>query len=145
MSKKSVIELMRKDGLYLKDTATKGRGVFCLYDIKAGEELEITPALILDEHDNDKAEDTLLNNYVFTTGKISAGMRKSLGIKKLADTSCVIMGVGSFCNHADDVPNAEIAWQEDNGSLYYTLQATRDIPKGTEICTSYGDTWFEER
>ena len=40
MAHKKII-LKRKPGLYLKDTGTKGRGVFCTTAIKKGEELTI--------------------------------------------------------------------------------------------------------
>ncbi len=136
--------LSRKQGLYLEDTLTKGRGLFCTDDIVADEELEVTPAIILNEQDNEHAEETILNDYVFTTGKISKALRDKHQIKKMGRTSCVVMGIASYCNH-DEEPNAQVVWQESNGSLYYVLQATRDIPAGTEICTSYGEGWFETR
>ena len=136
--------LDRRPNLYLKDTETKGRGLFCLDDIVTGEELEVTPALILNEKDNRQTDKTLLLNYVFTTGDISKEMQKKSRIKKLEDTSCVIMGIASYCNH-DESPNAEVIWEETDGTLYYTLRATADIPANTEICTSYGDTWFDAR
>ncbi len=143
MTEKRVL-LDRKQNLYLKNTARKGRGLFCSDSIAAGEELEFTPALILHEQDNLRAEKTILNNYVFTTGKISKKMQTELRIKKPAKTSCIVMGIASYCNH-DETPNAEVVWQERNGTLYYILQATADIPPDTEICTSYGDDWFDNR
>lgn len=138
-------ELHRKPGLYLKDTKTaKGRGVFCTHDIEAGEELEVTPALILNDADTELADQSVLLYYTFSTGKLSKSLREKSGIRKLDKTSAVIMGVASFCNH-DESPNAEILWEEIDGSLYYTLRATAFIPKGVEICTTYGDSWFSER
>lgn len=136
--------LNRKAGLYLKNTETKGRGLFCVDPVAAGEELECTPAIILNEKEQQVIEDTILFNYVFSTGKISKEMRQKLNIKKLGDTSCVVMGIASYCNH-DETPNAEVVWQERDETLYYVLQATRDIPAHTEICTSYGENWFENR
>jgi SET domain-containing protein len=54
------------------------------------------------------------------------------------------MGLMSYCNHSEK-PNAEIVWEEKLGTVYHTLQVTRDIPKHTEICTSYGAGWFDDR
>lgn len=139
-----ILKLDRKPNLYLKHTETKGRGLFCLDAIYEGEELEITPALILHEADNQMAEETILLNYVFTTGQISKTLSQQAGIKELEETSCVVMGIASYCNH-DENPNAEVIWEEVDGSLYYTLRATSDIPANTEICTSYGEHWFDER
>lgn len=139
-----MIQLNRKPDIYLKKTGTKGRGVFCRHALKAGEELEVTPAIILNERDNALIEKTILLDYAFMTAELPDTMSKKLGIKNPEQTSCLIMGIASFCNHAAQ-PNAEIVWEESGGTVYYTLRATRAIPKGTEICTSYGDDWFTER
>jgi hypothetical protein len=66
------------------------------------------------------------------------------GVKSVADSSAVIMGLMTFCNHGRK-PNAEIVWEEIDGTVYYSLLATRAIPKNTEICTSYGHGWFRDR
>ena|SRR5690606_10261123 len=145
MSAQKALKLDRKNNLYLQDTGTeKGRGVFCTTAIKAGEDIEVTPALILNEAANEHANKTILSNYVFVVGNISKKLRQKSAIKNVKETSCVIMGIASFCNH-DENPNAEILWEEREGSLYYILRATRDIPANTEIVTSYGDDWFDER
>ena len=136
--------LDRKKGLYLKNAGVKGRGLFCTSNIKADEELEVTPALIMNDKDNAHTDKTMLLNYVFTTGKISKRLRERAKITDMDKTSCIVMGIASFCNH-DQNPNAEVVWEERSGTLYYILRATRRIPKDTEICTSYGETWFDER
>lgn len=142
---KNVVKLKRKEGLYLKDTRTeKGRGVFCVTPIKKGEVLEITPALILNEKDTDTVDKTFLVNYTFTTDELSKSLRKKAGVKKHKDASSVVMGVVSFCNHGEK-PNATVLVQEKHGTLYYILKAIRDIPKHAEICTTYGDGWFDDR
>lgn len=138
-------QLPRKEGLYLKHTGgVKGRGVFCTKAIKKGEVLEVTPALLLNETETDAVDDTHLVNYTFVTGTISAKLRKKAGIQDTDSASSVLLGVMTFCNH-DEHPNAEIQWEEEDGTVYYTLVATRSIPKNTEICTTYGDGWFEDR
>lgn len=141
---KSKTILKRKKGLYLKAAGHKGRGVFCTDNIAAGETLEVTPALILNEDATNRVDKTILSNYTFVTGGISKNMRKRSKVKKPADCSSIVMGVASFCNHGEK-PNAEIVWEEQGGSLYYTLKATRRIPKNTEICTTYGKGWFDGR
>lgn len=138
------IFLDRKPGLYLKVTASKGRGLFCTADIKQGEELETTPAIILNETEHRRAEKTLLHDYVFGVEELSKKGKMKRGVRKIEDASCVVMGIASYANH-DEKPNAEVVWEERDGDLYYSLQATRDIPAGTEICTSYGESWFEDR
>jgi len=143
MPEKNII-LERRKGLYLKDTGAKGRGVFCIGNIAAGDVLEVTPAVILNEAATRHADKTILVNYTFATGKVSKCVRDRAHIKKTDHSSAVIMGIASFCNHAEK-PNAEILWEEREGALYYTLKATRPIPKNTEICTIYGCGWFDDR
>jgi len=136
--------LDRKDGLYLKMTATKGRGVFCTSAIRKGEVLEVTPAIILSEKETGHIDKTLLNNYAFTVGPLPKSTKAAANVKNAGEASCLIMGLMTFCNH-DEAPNAEIVWEEVDGTIYHTLQATRAIPKHTEICTTYGEGWFEDR
>ncbi len=138
------IYLDRKPGLYLKQTPGKGRGVFCTTDIKKGDTIETTPALVLVDEESPHAEETILNNYVFKIGEISDELREHLGIADIEAATCVVMGIGSYCNH-DEQPNAQILWEETEDSLYYSLEAITDIPAGTEICTTYGETWFSDR
>lgn len=140
-----VIQLLhRKEGLYLRHTEKKGRGLFCMYPIKAGEELEVTPAIILNEVATNHTEPTILRDYVFKIGDVSQDMLNESNVQNPDETSCVVMGIASYCN--DDVHyNAEVVYEEFDGTLYYTLQAVKDIPAHTEICTSYGDSWFGDR
>lgn len=142
--KKTGLILNRKSGLYLKDTGAKGRGVFCTTAIKKGEQLEVTPALLMGDAATDHIDKTLLMNYAFSTGKISADARKLAQLKKSEYSCAIVMGIQSFCNHSES-PNAEISWEEEDGSVYYVLEATKAIPAHTEICTSYGDDWLKDR
>lgn len=135
--------LDRKSSLYLKKTPKKGRGVFATADIRKGEILEASPTLILSEQETDLAQKTILRDYIFTLGKISAKLKKIMKISKLDDGCCLIMGVATFCNH-DEEPNAEIQWEEIDGTVYHTLRALKAIKKNTEICTSYGEGWFDD-
>lgn len=137
-------KLDRKKGLYLKHVETKGRGVFCAFDIRAGETLEISPCILLNERSTSLVDRTILGNYTFVAGTLSKEARKKASIKKASDASSIIMGIMSFCNHGEK-PNAEVLWEEVGGTLYHTLRATRKIPKHTEICTTYGAGWFEDR
>lgn len=132
-------ELDRKPGLYLKHVPGKGRGVFCRTAIAEGEALEVTPGLFLDLEETEIADETRLVDYTFFTDDADSGEE--------AEGSNVIMGIMTFCNHGL-VPNAAIEWEkseDENNTVYFTLRATRDIPPDTEICTTYGEGWFEER
>lgn len=141
---KEYLRLYRKKGLYLKRVEGKGRGVFCDSDIRRGEVIEVTPALLLNERVTSQVDRTMLVDYTFTAGRVSKELRERKGVRDTGKTSCMIFGVLTFCNH-DDRPNAEVEWEEKDGTLYHTLKALRKIPKNTEICTSYGAGWFDDR
>ena len=138
------IRLDRRKGLYLGDAGVKGRGVFCTSDIAPGSLLEVAPSLVLNEAATRSIDKTALSNYTFMAGKVPKRVRDRLRIKKTEDCSSLIMGVATFCNHGVR-PNAVVLWEEDEGTVYHTLQATRRIPKNTEICTAYGRGWFKGR
>lgn len=142
--KKNVVKLDRRKGLYLKDTKHKGRGMFCVDDIKSGEVLEITPAIPLREKETDQVDNTILVDYTFSMPGLSKKMRERARIKKASQASGVVMGIVSFCNHSEE-PNADVLYEERGGTLYYILKAIKRIPKNTEICTSYGGGWFDDR
>lgn len=144
MSQKQIYKLDRKKGLYLKQTAAKGRGVFCLGDIEEGEIIEISPAIVLNEAATAHADKTILYDYKFKVGALSNAQRAIFDVKDPKKSCCIVMGLMAFCNH-DENPNVEIYWEEDEGTAYHFLEATRDIPKNTEICTHYGRGWFTQR
>jgi len=144
MPKQKPLTLKRKNGLYLANAGVKGRGVFCRTAINAGEILEITPTIILNDKDTEAVSDTLLNDYVFTVGEVTKRMKQRTGVRRPENSSSVIFGLISFCNHSEE-PNAEVVWEERGNTIYHYLRATRKIPKNTEICTTYGEGWFDDR
>ena len=81
---------------------------------------------------------------MFQIGGISKALRTQLKLKDVKKCTGVIMGIISYFNH-DNKPNAEVEWEEYNGTLYHYVKALRNIPKDTEICTSYGKIWFKDR
>lgn len=144
MARVKIVPLDRKKSLYLKHTESRGRGVFCRETIRKGEVLETTPTIVLNERETDRTLKTFLGDYIFGLGRVSKEKLRVCGIKNIDDASCVIMGITSFCNHAKN-PNAEVIWEEKDGTLYHILVARRSIPKDTEICTDYGRGWFDDR
>lgn len=144
MSNKEIYKLDRKKGIYLKHTAAKGRGVFCVSDIEEGEIIEMSPAILLDEKETAHADKTILYDYKFKISTFSNSQRVLFHVEDPKKSCCIVMGVMSFCNHSEN-PNADIFWEEDEGSIYHFLEATRGIPKNTEICTNYGRGWFAKR
>lgn len=143
-SKRKKIALDRRKGLYLWPVDGKGRGVFCVTDIRKGDVLEVTPTIILNEGDTNRVDKTRLADYTFQLGGVSKAKQKERGIRNLDKCSGVIMGIISYFNHSDK-PNAEVQWEEHDGTLYHQVVALKNIPKNTEICTTYGHGWFKDR
>ena len=144
MSKRK-IGLDRKKGLYLKYVEGKGRGVFCAGDIRMGEILEVTPTIILNKAATENVDKTVLGDYTFQIGgSVSKRLREEARVGKMSECSGVIMGIISYFNHGKK-PYAEVQWEEYDGTLYHQVVALRNIPKNTEICTTYGRGWFDDR
>lgn len=137
------IQMFRRNGLYFKSVPSKGRGVFCKEDIKAGEVIEVAPLLIFNEADINYIPRMLLMDYVFSTVPvtISPTLMEQLKIKDKSQTTCLPMGIIPFCNHLVD-PNAALEWTGDDLACYSLLKAVKDIPAGTEISVSYGIAWL---
>lgn len=144
MFKKKPIKLFRHSGLYLAPVPKKGRGVFCTDDIAAGELIETSPLLILDEDDAKTTSDTMLSEYVFSAAWLPPAVYKREYVTDPKKASILVMGVSSFCNGQHD-PNAELVLVKGHFAAYYDLKARRDIPKETEITVSYGLLWFAYR
>lgn len=140
---KQPVQLFRRNGLYFKTVPSKGLGVFCKEDIKAGEVIEVSPLFIFNEADSGYIPRMLLWDYVFSLKdeRISPGLMERLQIKDQSKANCIAMGISSFCNHLVD-PNAGMEWIEDDLSAFSVLKANKDIPAGAEICINYGIAWL---
>jgi hypothetical protein len=137
--------LPRKSGLYIKHVPPKGRGVFCSEPIAAGEIIEVSPVLIFAEPDVDNLQYTSLSNYLFgAKSSYSQSVYIRLNIFDPSKAVSLPMGITSFCNHLADA-NAGYAAAEEDNIPFFVLGAVRDIPPDTEICISYGATWFDIR
>lgn len=136
------VVLYRRNGIYMKAVPSKGRGLFCHEDIKAGELIEIAPVLILSENETSCIIPTILRDYAFNPKglPIPPAMAAELNIQDFDKASCLLMGVGSFCNHLVH-PNAARENAGDSDTPMYRLKAIQDIPAGTEITINYGIAW----
>lgn len=141
---KKPLTLYRHPGLYLEQVRDKGRGVFCLQDLKAKEVIEVAPLVLFPESEHDALGKTLLINYVFGGGNLPAQFLKMQGYSDPAKAVALPMGITSICNHLAE-PNAQYEFKVDDLSPFAVLSASRDIPKGEEISVSYGNTWFLKR
>jgi len=131
----------RRPEVYIDTVPGKGRGVFCYEDIKAGEIIEVAPVMVFKEKDSKTLYDTLYGDYCFSAMMLPDGAAARFGIEKPQDASCFVLGVAAFCNHLSQ-PNAEYELVNEWHTTFFILKARKDIPKETEICITYGPTWF---
>lgn len=113
-------EKLYQGPIYVKKSPIHGYGVFAAADIKAGELIEECYALLA------PADDRLFQEYYFR-GK---------------DNSVLPLGYGCLYNHSAD-PNIAYEYQPTIQAVVF--KARRDIHRGEELFSYYGDTWFSAR
>jgi uncharacterized protein len=123
---------------YVQDTGTpKGRGVFASRAIRAGEVVEICPALILE---GDGLELPLaIRRVLFNWGRLA----------QTAPAAAIALGYGGIYNHANPA-NMTYGAVPETGCLRYV--AARDIAADEELTINYNargggiesddDCWF---
>jgi SET domain-containing protein len=118
--------------IYLKDTQKYGRGIYAKRDIKKGEQIEVSPIIMISNEDWQKyLEKTILYSYCFYW----------------EENLAIALGYGSLFNHSYH-PNAR--FNNNMANLSIDFYAIRDIKKDEEITINYhGDTedysplWFD--
>jgi len=125
----------RIPALFVAESATHGRGVFCGTDISEGSLIEICPVLTVSPEDMNLLKRTSLYDYYFEWNED-------------AKSGAIALGFGSIYNHSTN-PNARYLVDYENDDMQ--VIALRDIPVGEEICFNYnGDpkdkkkVWFEK-
>jgi len=127
---------MSAQGLYIKSTKGKGRGVYCDHRILKDEIIEECPLLIIPENEHERFDTTKLADYFFS-------------FDKSENTKALALGFGSIYNHKR-LSNANYWIDMEAKSI--TFYAIENIDKHTEICVNYGGTpgmdyrtWFTAR
>ena len=125
---------MIKPYLAVSRSTRKGRGVFTRANIPTKTVIEISPVIVLSGKDTDRADKTILHNYIFLWGA------------RLTRT-CIALGYCSIYNHSFD-PNCE--YEMDFSVDTMTIKTLRGISKGEELTINYnGETtdqtplWFK--
>lgn len=113
------------DKIEVKDSPIEGRGVFAKEDIKANEVIECSHFIILEQ--SFPQIDNKLKEYVFSWPKTVWGGK-----------SVVVWGFGSIYNHSRDNNTDWVTDEENNLFKFFTI---KDIKKGEEICTNYGEAY----
>lgn len=122
--------------LYVKQTRSRGRGVFCTTAIEKDELIECCPLLVLPGKDYHIATSSRLTNYFFC-------------FDREENSLALAWGFGSLYNHA---VNANATYLLDSGYRTMSYFAIEDIPANTEIVINYSGKsgqeykeWFDSR
>jgi SET domain-containing protein len=123
--------------LLVKQSASRGRGVFAARQFLAGELIEVCPVIALSSDDAARLDATHLYNYYFGWGADNKG-------------AAIALGFGSLYNHSYD-PNA--AYQKNQTDSTISIIAVKPIAPDEEILIKYnfgnaedsGPLWFEVR
>lgn len=112
-------------------SAGKGRGVFAITAIAAGDVVETSCTIELSIADCETVRPTAVEDYYFAHPDDEA-------------RGLVVLGLASLCNHAD-APNVDTSFYHDPGlGWVVVLTANRAIGADEEITRRYAcPPWFE--
>jgi SET domain-containing protein len=105
-------------------TETMGRGVSALVKFRAGDTIEISPCLLIDQIDEIELQKTDLKLYVFDTH-----------LKRDRPKLALALGCGSLFNHSKK-PNTTYVYDEKSNCMIFS--AISDIKIGEQLFINYG-------
>lgn len=106
--------------IFVKKSPIHGYGVFAAADIPKGALIEECYSLL------STSKDDAFTNYYF----------------KADENSAIPLGYGCIYNHSR-TPNVTYDYFPDKGLIIF--KAARFISRGEELCSSYGEYWFDNR
>ena len=109
----------------VKPSPISGMGVFAKENIKSNEVIETCHFTILEK--SFQQIDNKLKEYVFSWPKTFWGGK-----------SAVVWGFGSIYNHSR---NNNVDWVTDEENNLFKFFTIKDIKKGEEICSDYGEAY----
>lgn len=116
-------------GLYLDETAEKGRGVFTRVDLPPMKVVEISSVLVMDDQARKHLDQTALHDYIFEWDDV-------LG------QCCVAWGYISMYNHSY---NANCEYEMDFEQRTMKITTVRVINAGEELTINYNGDWNNEK
>lgn len=107
----------------------KGRGVYALKDLAAGDLLERAPGIFFDASQSTELKPTAVFDHLLANPADYAPGNPG-------NTYALINGGMSYCNHAAD-NNAVIQWSFEADGLWLQLRVLRPVPAGAEVTIHY--------
>jgi uncharacterized protein len=121
----------------VRNVPGKGRGVFALVDIAAGDLIERSPVLLIPAGDRANVDTTIIFTYVFMWehGTTEQDLYSGKG------RAAIALGLASLLNHSF-FANATFIRHIDE--LELEIRANQSIPRGSEIMIDYQmKLWFD--
>lgn len=109
----------------IRATHEKGRGVFATIDIPANTLVEISPVIVMNDHDRQLLDKTLLHDYIFEWGDN----------KKQC---CMALGYIPVYNHSY---HSNCEYEMDFEEEIMRIKTITDINKNEELTVNYNGDW----
>ena len=116
---------MIKQYLYLKKTASKGRGVFTKEKIGANITIEESPVIVMTAKDRILLDKTLLHDYIFEWGE-------------KRQQCCMALGYIPLYNHSY---KSNCEYEMNYKMQIITVKTVRAIKAGEELFINYNGDW----
>jgi len=113
------------EGLVIKNTGGKGRGIFTENFIPAETIIELSPVIVMPKEDRIHLDKTLLHDYIFEWG---------------ADKTqcCMALGLVPVYNHSYE-SNSEYFMDYETEMIM--IKTVRDVAAGEELSINYNGDW----
>jgi len=104
----------------------KANGLFASKDFKKGETIEVCPVLKIDSN----IKNNIINEYIFKSNNDNKH-------------NLLAMGYCGLINHNKDAVN--VTWTVSNDNKTIRFYCVKNIKKGEELFTNYGDNYWKHR
>lgn len=120
---------MIKDFLFIKKTASKGRGVFTKERIEKDTVIEESPVIVMPPEDRINLDKTLLHDYIFAWGEDEK-------------QCCMALGFIAMYNHSY---SSNCEYFMDFEEEIIQIKTVRQIEAGQELTINYNGDWNNEK
>lgn len=117
------------DLIAIRETESRGRGVFATEALPAGLLLETSPVVVMTGQERTHLDQTKLHDYIFVWGESE-------------DQCCMALGYISLYNHA---ARANCEYVMDFARQTISIITVRPVAKGAELFINYNGDWNDEK
>jgi SET domain-containing protein len=117
--------------IYIDQSATGGRGMFCRETLDADTVIEEAPVIVMSSKDRELLDKTLLHDYIFEW--MPEGKEKMC---------CMALGNIPIYNHSY---RSNCEYFMDYEAQTMMIKTVRDIEAGEELTINYNGDWDDEK